>query len=117
MKLRVKSLILSIFLIIFTTVSFISCSTTYEYLFLGTWVCASGYQQIFYQFKKKDDGTYYAFGSTKSGSGTAKDYMFDEYSATRTVLTFKQSGGKQTKHNYYFEDGYLYIDGLEFEKF
>ena len=42
--------------------------------------------------------------------------MFDEFSASRTVITFRQDG-KQTKNNYYFEDGYLYIDGLEFEKF
>ncbi len=118
MKTKVKSLFLSVLLLLFSTFSFISCSTskTYEDQFLGFWICSSGGKIISYQFKQNDDGTYYALGSTKYGSEPQSTYWFDEFSASRTVLTLKQKGGKQMKYYYSFEGEYLYLDGLEFER-
>ena len=94
-----------------------SCETSnHEDKLLGTWVCSSGGKTIMYTFEKEENGDYTAVCATTYGSSSPSIYMFDEFSASRTVITFRQDG-KQTKNNYYFEDGYLYIDGLEFEKF
>ena len=87
-----------------------SSSGAYEEKLLGTWVCHSGTNTIMYVFEKEADGTYTAGCITSSGI-----YAFDEFSASKRVITFRQNG-KQTKHNYFFEDDYLYIDDLEFER-
>ena len=110
-----KKTTLFLFIVLIITTSLLSCSSeSYEDKLLGKWVCASGGQIIMYEFEKDTEGNYTATCAT-SVSGSSPDiYMFDEYSASGKVITFKQDG-KQTKSNYSIEDGYLYIDGLEFE--
>ena len=115
-----KKLLSVILVLIICLVTICSCESAsngnYEEKLLGTWVTSSGGETIMYFFEKEDDGTYTAGCITQHKDYSRETYMFDEFSASRTVITFRQDG-KQTKNNYYCEDGYLYIDGLEFEKF
>ena len=110
------SLLFTTFIICTLVFAVTSCSFgNYEDKLLGQWGCHSGGKSIIYEFEKNDQGDYTATCGTSNGIGSPQIYMFDEFSASSSVITFKQ-GGKQTKHNYSFEDDYLYIDGLEFEK-
>jgi len=117
---KLSSLLISVLLICTLTFAFAACSSSnyedYEDELLGRWVTSSNGKTIMYSFDKESDGTYKAACATQSSwSSSPSIYMFDEFSASETVITFKQDG-KQTKHYYHFADGYLYIDGLEFEK-
>ena len=67
---------------------------------LGTWICQSGKNTVMYVFEKESNGQYSASLSTSSGS-TPEIYFFDEFSASKRVITFRQNG-KQTKHKYFF---------------
>lgn len=110
--------IFTLFLTIATMLSLFSCSPqakNYEDELIGKWGCHSGGKSIIYFFEEDEDGSYTASCATSYGGSAPQIYMFDEFSASKKVITFKQDG-KQTKHYYYFEDGYLYIDDLEFEK-
>ena len=103
--------LLAFVLVITFLVLLVSCSSSqYEEKFLGTWVSSSGGQTIMYTFEYKD-GVY----SARCITGDYDTYLFDKYSASSKVITFYQDG-TSTKHYYSFEDGYLYIDELEFEK-
>lgn len=111
-------------LICISIVSFSACSINdvgssngdaYEEKLLGTWVSQSGKNTIMYVFEKDSNGQYTASVITSSG-GTPDIYSFDKFSASKRVITLNQNG-KQTKWNYFFEDEYLYIEDLEFEKF
>ena len=88
-----------------------SNSKQYEEQFIGKWATSSGGKSIIYSFYEKD-------GEYKAGCVTNDYtvYQFDKYTATGKTITFYQDG-RTTKFYYSFEDGYLYMDGLEFEPF
>ena len=88
-----------------------STSKQYEEQFIGKWATSSGSKAIIYSFYE-EDGVYKA-GCVTSGYNV---YQFDKYTATGKTITLYQDG-KTTKYYYSFEDGYLYMDGLEFEPF
>ena len=75
------------------------------------WATSSGGNAIIYSFYKEN-------GEYKAGCITSNYsvYEFNKYTATSKTITLYQDG-KTTKYYYSFEDGYLYMDGLEFEPF
>lgn len=86
-------------------------SKNYEEQFIGKWATGSGSTAIIYSFYIED-------GEYKAGCVTSDYdvYEFDKYTATGKTITLYQNG-KTLKYYYSFEDGYLYMDGLEFEPF
>ena len=111
MKKRLLPLVLCC--IVFLAACSANTNTTkrYEEQFIGKWATSSGDKAIIYSFYI-EDGEYKA-GCVTSGYNV---YMFDKYTATGKTITLYQDG-KTTKYYYSFEDGYLYMDGLEFEPF
>lgn len=109
--------ILAILISLVLMVSVVACSestSNYEDKFIGNWGCISGNKSIMYFFEKDDNGNYTAMCATTVG-GDHNMYAFDKYTASSKVITLYQDG-TATKYNYSFEDEYLYLDGLEFEK-
>lgn len=111
MKKIILALILSCLVLLTACSANNSTSKQYEEQFIGKWATSSGDKAIIYSFYK-EDGVYKA-GCVTSGYNV---YQFDKYTATGKTITLYQDG-KATKYYYSFEDGYLYMDGLEFEPF
>lgn len=83
----------------------------HEEKFIGKWATHSGGNTVIYSFYE-ENGVYKATCMTSG----YKMYEFDKYTATNKTITLYQNG-TSTKYYYSFEDGYLYMDGLEFEPF
>ena len=92
-------------------------STKYEDKLLGTWVYSSGGTTIMFTFEK-EDGVYKAGRATRTSYSNSPSIMlYESFSASDSYITLKPvQNGNQIKYSYSLKNGYLYLDGREYEK-